>query len=199
MSSIIQDGMSYIPSSDNHDRKQQAQEIASGFHIDTPVALTLEDALNFVAAHVRSTGKLQMEAIRDLWGQLRLGPSEIDQLAQEGLQGRLSGILHNRFAGETSVSASITQTTKPEVITVSVSILERECYATSRGTIPLIRFTQQDCAEVHDLLVAQAEGFTRRARVIGLAKTLLHDNEANEVRDLPPDALELLASRWAKV
>jgi hypothetical protein len=148
-------------------------------------------AVRTIANRIRKTQSTQMDAIRDMWKALDLTKAEITTLAMEGLQGRLSGALHNR-GGAVSVSVDVVRHPHATV-QVSVTVLN-ECYPTSRGTVAVINFTAEDCDEVLDGLKAQAFGIQKRIALVERAKGLILEHGVRELSQVPKDELEALVA-----
>ena len=165
------------------------------------VPTTLESAVRMVASHIRSTGSLQMDAIRQLWPFFNLTAHDQTKLAQEGFLKMVSAAIHERRFIEESHGITVlveggTSTPTPN-IEIKVNILEREVYPVNGRSVAVINFTIKDCESCAASFSAQAHAMRHKADVLNSAKKLLSKHKVQEIGQLPPAVIAEIARDWS--
>lgn len=160
----------------------------------------LKDAITKAASEVLRTGENQYEVIRRIWKRLRLPEDIYEQLAQEGFQRRLSMSLHEGSGWNTvSLTGSAVRSNR-EWKEIPLSILDQECYPVDGSkTIPLAKFTFDDCVATAEKLNHQADGLKRKASALEFGAKLLKEHSAKTIGELPKAAKEQFVNSWVRV
>lgn len=154
---------------------------------------TLGAAISKIARHIQRTGKLQMDAVRELWPKLGLTKSDIEYLAQMGLQDRVSDALHGRIGvmpesgDEIRFDIQVSRSVSPTAYAVEIVFGVGEFYPVGGANKRIMEFTVDDCRELSASLSAQANSLLSKISTLAMASREMSSRGAKTIGELPAD------------